>query len=410
MSVSSQEEEKERLDALAVNNFREYLRIPSVHPNVDYGDCIKFLQKQAKDLCLPIQVTYVKPNKPVVILTWLGKKPELPSLLLNSHMDVVPVYEENWKHKPFEADIENDNIFGRGTQDMKSVGLQYLEAIRRLKLKGITFLRTIHVSFVPDEEIGGLEGMRLFIKSKEFEDLRVGVSLDEGIASCTDEFALFYGERCIWHLHVHCPGQSGHGSLLMDNTPGEKVAYILNKFYEFRKTQQELLKDNPSWTIGDVTTVNLTQMSGGVQNNVVPPEMVIAIDCRIPVTVDVQEWEETINRWCKEAGSDIFITYPQKQPQVAVTKLDVSNPYWIAFKEATDELGLKLKPQIFPGGTDSRYLRDIGIPAIGFSPINNTPVLLHDNDEFIGIDTFLRGIEIYCTIISKIADMEDTTG
>ncbi|KAK9892863.1 hypothetical protein WA026_022544 [Henosepilachna vigintioctopunctata] len=410
MSVSSNEEEKKRLDTLAITNFQEYLRIPSVHPNVDYGDCIKFLQKQAKDLGLPIKVIYVRPSKPIVILTWVGKKPELPSILLNSHMDVVPVYEENWKHKPFAADIENDNIFARGTQDMKSVGLQYLEAIRRLKLKNVTLLRTIHISFVPDEETGGQEGMRMFVKMKEFQDLKVGVSLDEGIASSSDEFALFYGERCIWHLHIHCPGQSGHGSLLMDNTPGEKVAYILNKFYEFRKSQQKLLKDNPSWTIGDVTTVNLTMMSGGVQNNVVPPEMLVVIDCRIPVTVNIQKWEETLNRWCKEAGQGINVTYDQKQPQVPVTKLDNSNPYWVAFKEATDELGLKLKPQIFPGGTDSRYLREIGIPAIGFSPINNTPVLLHDNDEYIGVKTFLKGIEIYCKIISKIANLEDRTG
>ncbi|XP_045474119.1 aminoacylase-1-like [Harmonia axyridis] len=409
MSVSAQADDK-RLDTLAVNNFVEYLRIPSVHPNVDYGDCIKFLQKQAKELGLPIQIFNVRPKKPIVILTWVGKKPELRSILLNSHMDVVPVYEENWKHKPFAADIENGNIFARGTQDMKSVGLQYLEAIRRLKLNGVTFLRTIHISFVPDEEIGGLEGMKLFVETKEFEKLRVGVSLDEGIASSTDEFALFYGERCIWHVHIHCPGQSGHGSLLMENTPGEKVAHILKRFYEFRKTQQKLLKDNPTWTIGDVTTINCTMMSGGVQSNVVPPEMIIVIDCRMPVTIDIQKWEETIHKWCAEAGSDIYITYSQKQPQVPVTKLDDSNPFWVAFKAATDELGLKLKPQIFPGGTDSRYLREIGIPAIGFSPINNTPVLLHDNDEFIGVDTFLKGIDIYCKIISKLANLEDLTG
>jgi len=35
------------------------------------------------------------PGKPVVIITWLGQKPEMPSILLNSHMDVVPVYPVN---------------------------------------------------------------------------------------------------------------------------------------------------------------------------------------------------------------------------------------------------------------------------------------------------------------------------
>lgn len=35
------------------------------------------------------------PGKPIVVITWLGQKPELPSILLNSHMDVVPVYPVN---------------------------------------------------------------------------------------------------------------------------------------------------------------------------------------------------------------------------------------------------------------------------------------------------------------------------
>jgi hypothetical protein len=32
------------------------------------------------------------PGKPIAIITWVGQKPELSSILLTSHMDVVPVY------------------------------------------------------------------------------------------------------------------------------------------------------------------------------------------------------------------------------------------------------------------------------------------------------------------------------
>jgi len=49
--------------------------------------------------------------------------------------------------------------------------------------------------------------------------------------------------------------------------------------------------------------------------------------------------------------------------------------------------GLRLEPEIFPAATDSRFLRCAGIPAIGFSPMNNTPVLLHDHDEWLHEDT-----------------------
>lgn len=404
-------DQKNALDTQAVNNFREYLQIPSVHPDVDYEPCVKFLEKQAKSLGLPHQIIKIKPNKPIVIITWVGKEPNAPSILLNSHMDVVPVFEEKWTHKPFSAYVdEKGNIFARGSQDMKSVGIQYLEAIRRLKLQGVSLRRTIHISFVPDEEIGGVEGMKAFVDTNDFKNLNVGFALDEGIASPNNEYPIFYAERVIWQMLFHIPGHPGHGSLLLENTAGEKASYILNKLYEFRRGEQQKLKENPNLTIGDVTTVNLTQIHGGVQTNVIPPEFILTVDCRLAITVDFKKFEETLNRWCKEAGQGVYIEFEQKQSLVTPTKVDNTNPYWVAFKEAADELGLKLKQQVFPGGTDSRYIRTAGIPAVGFSPISNTPVLLHDNDESLNTDVFLKGIETYCKIVPKIANMVDRTG
>ena len=57
------------------------------------------------------------------------------------------MYPECWKHDPFEAVKEdNGDIYARGTQDMKSVGIQHIEAIYRLKvLQKKTFKRTIHL-------------------------------------------------------------------------------------------------------------------------------------------------------------------------------------------------------------------------------------------------------------------------
>lgn len=159
-------------------------------------------------------------DKPIVVLTWLGAEPQLPSVLLNSHMDVVPVFADNWTHPPFGADIDADGrIFARGSQDMKCVGVQYLAAIRALKADGIVQLkRTVHVMFVPgkylagltfvctlyifsnliDEETGGELGMRVFINTAEFRALNVAFALDEGIASPTDVFSVYFAERSIW--------------------------------------------------------------------------------------------------------------------------------------------------------------------------------------------------------------------
>ena len=53
---------------------------------------VEFLKKQAASLNLPVSIYYpVNEQKPVVVMTWKGSKPKLSSIMLNSHMDVVPV-------------------------------------------------------------------------------------------------------------------------------------------------------------------------------------------------------------------------------------------------------------------------------------------------------------------------------
>lgn len=111
---------------------------------------MEFLRQQAEQLELPVAVHYPYDEaNPVLVITWQGLEPQLPALLLNSHMDVVPVFPENWTHEPFGAEMDaQGRIFARGTQDMKCVGMQYLAAIRALKGSGVRFKRTIHISFV----------------------------------------------------------------------------------------------------------------------------------------------------------------------------------------------------------------------------------------------------------------------
>lgn len=387
--------------------FREYLRIPTVHPDVDYTACVEFLKRQASSLNLPVEVVYpAVQTKPVVIIKWEGSQPELSSIVLNSHTDVVPVFREKWTHEPFSADIDEEGrIFARGTQDMKSVGTQYLGAIRLLKASGFKPKRNLYVTFVPDEETGGHLGMAEFVKTDYYKKMNAGFSLDEGATSESDVHHLFYAERLRWGLKLKVSGTSGHGSLLLPNTAGVKLNYLVNKLTEFRTTQVENLARDSSLSKGDVTTVNLTQLSGGVQSNVVPPLFEAVFDIRIAITVDVVAFEKQIRDWCEEAGGGIEIDFFQKEPYIGPTKLDNSNPYWLAVKAAIDELGLKVHPIVCPGATDSRFIREKGTPAIGFSPIINTTMRIHDHGEFLQADVYLNGIDVYKKIIRNLAEV-----
>ncbi|KAK5638803.1 hypothetical protein RI129_013098 [Pyrocoelia pectoralis] len=389
------------LDTIAVENFRQYLRIPSVHPNVNYEPCVEFLEKLSKSIGLQFTVFRDVPDNPTVVVTWMGKDKTLSTIMLNSHMDVVPVFEDKWTHKPFDADIdENGNIYGRGAQDCKCLGIQYLEAIRRLIKNDFQPRRTVHVTFMPDEEVGGGNGAGMCVTTDNFKRLNVGFALDEGGEGVGNTLVVYYGEKKRETITVHCTGQSGHGSSLLENTAGEKLRFILGKFYDYRAEQKK--KENEEQRTDNITTLNLTMVKGGVQHNVIPDEFVLGFDARIPPK-NVQEFETTINGWCKDAGEGVWID-PSENEAHGSTSLTDSNIFWVAFKKAAREMGFQTDLRILHANTDGRYFRKALIPTIGFSPNLNTPVKAHQNDEFLNINVFLEGIRIYVRIITALAD------
>ncbi|QQP38707.1 Aminoacylase-1 [Caligus rogercresseyi] len=138
-------------------------------------------------------------------------------------------------------------------------------------------------------------------------------------------------------------------------------------------------------------------MSGGVQANVVPQEFTIGFDIRVTPATDLEAFNAMVHGWCKEAcesaggdGSQISTKYEAK----------------FEGRRGADKSGIKYDTRIFPGGTDSRYLREIGIPAFGFSPMPNTPMLLHDHNERLNEKIFLKGIDIFVNIIDAMASVQ----
>lgn len=391
------------LDRKAVEKLREYLQIPSVHPNVDYEPCIKFLEDYARDLGVPVQVYRdVHATKPVAVFKWEGKEVGLQSVLLNGHMDVVPVYEEKWTRLPFGAEVdEAGNIYGRGAQDMKTISIMYLEAIRRLKLNGVQPKRTIYVSFVPDEEHGD-PGLESFVATEAFRKMNVGFGLDEGDPSPGEHYVAYYGEKACWQFTIHCPGQTGHASRILKNTAAEKVRPLVSRFSDYRRSEEKKLEDDPNLKHWDVTSVNLTQLGGGVQPNVVPEELTLTYDVRISPNTNVVDFEAMINRWCKDAGEGVWIEYHSKEPQRSITPLETC-PYWFALKKVANKRNVKLQEEVCVGATDIRFLRGMGIPGVGISPLRHTKPLAHDHDECINVRPFLEGIQFYYDLFPELA-------
>ncbi|MED6156499.1 hypothetical protein PIB30_014897 [Stylosanthes scabra] len=401
-----------------ISRFQHYLRINTAHPTPNYHEAVDFLKSQADSLSLESQTIELVNAKPLLLIKWSGSQPNLPSILLYSHTDVVPAEHDKWSHHPFGAHIDNGCIYARGSQDMKCVGMQYLEAIRRLKSSGFQPLRSVYLAFAPDEEIGGHDGAEKFSQSEIFDQLNVGVVLDEGLASPEEKYRAFYAERSPWWLIIKAVGAPGHGAKLYDNSAMENLLKSIENIRRFRASQFDLVKAGLK-AEGDVVSVNMAFLKAGTPSptgfvmNLQPSEAEAGFDIRVPPTADPESLERRIAEEWAPASRNMSFSFKQKVSvrdkfgNPVLTKTDSSNPWWSLLENAIEKAGGKLgKPEVFPASTDARYFRERGLPAIGFSPMANTPILLHDHNEFLSKDEYLKGIEIYESIIKAYASFE----
>ncbi|XP_048491755.1 uncharacterized protein LOC104904088 isoform X2 [Beta vulgaris subsp. vulgaris] len=306
-------------------------------------------------------------------------------------------------------------------EDMKSVGMQYLEAIRKLKDSGFEPTRTVYLSFVPDEEIGGLDGAGKLAESEIFEKMNVAFVLDEGMPSPNENYRAYYAERSPMWLVIKATGAPGHGAKLYDNTAVENLLKSIESIRSFRASQLDMLKAGIK-PEGEVISVNMVYLKAGTQTpngfvmNLQPSEAEAGIDIRVPPTADQKSLEKRIAEEWAPAARNMTFEFKLKVPVVdkfgkpALTVADNSNPWWDLLEKAIHSAGGKLgKAEINIGTTDARYFRQRGLPAIGFSPIANTPLLLHDHNELLNQREYLKGIDIYASIIRAYASYAKET-
>jgi aminoacylase len=207
--------------------------------------------------------------------------------------------------------------------------------------------------------------------------------------------------------------------------------------------------------LGDVATLNLTALEGGVKSadgkqfalNVIPTDAMAGFDIRLPPSLPLEKFESMLKEWTKAEGVTYEFVYKTEEHHVSnidrknnkfwVTKdpqanpISQCNPYKItmckrwaltlrdpsltmscnacptqaAFEDCiSKDLKMELQTEIFPAGTDGRYIRSLGIPVYGFSPMAETPILLHEHDESLHKDTYLKGIKAYEAIIPALAN------
>lgn len=150
----------------------------------------------------------------------------------------------------------------------------------------------------------------------------------------------FFFHFSFTEFYIRSTGTSGHGSMLFDNTAAEKLMFVVNKILDWRTTEKQKLSQGME--LGEITSVNMTILKGGNHLNVVPQELFAGFDVRLAPDADHQGLEDTIVRWCHEAGNGVKLEVVKKNKQTSPTKLDDSNPWWLKFKSECDKMYVRI--------------------------------------------------------------------
>lgn len=161
------------------------------------------------------------PGTLTLLYTWEGSDPTLKPILLMAHQDVVPVNigtEGDWTGAPFEGEIVDGYVYGRGTIDDKGSLVALMEAAEALAASGFQPRRTVYFMFGHDEEVSG-SGAEAGIALLKARGVEPEMALDEGFmivapSPLTGKPMGFIGiaEKGYLTLEIIATGEGGHSS------------------------------------------------------------------------------------------------------------------------------------------------------------------------------------------------------
>jgi acetylornithine deacetylase/succinyl-diaminopimelate desuccinylase-like protein len=190
-------------------DLKAFVKIPSIStdPNAkaDIRRAADYIAGRLKGL--GFQKVEVLPTKgsPVVCGELMSAGAGKPTVLIYGHFDVQPVEPlELWLSPAFEATRRGDNLYGRGTSDMKGQLIIVLAAIEALAKSGGMPVN-LKVIFEGEEEVGSPNLEQFIIEHKDRLAADFAINPDSGMIG-EQIPTITYGLRGLAYLEIRLQG------------------------------------------------------------------------------------------------------------------------------------------------------------------------------------------------------------
>src|SRR5258706_4701925 len=206
-----------------LDSLKELVAIPSISTNpearADIQHAAEWVAARLKQLGIDKVPVMPTAGHPLVYGEWLGA-PGKPTVLTYGHYVVQPVDRlELWESGPFEAVVRGDNLYARGTSDMKGQDVAVFSALEAITSYGPL---PVNVKFLieGEEEIGSPALDKFIAEHKDLLKSDVALNPDAGMMG-KDYPTITYGLRGLaaFELRVHGPASDLHSGLYGGGVP-----------------------------------------------------------------------------------------------------------------------------------------------------------------------------------------------
>jgi len=415
------------------------VRFKTVNPPGAERECQEHLASLLRDAGFEVALLGRTEERPNLVARLRGEG-DGPRLVLLSHVDTVLAEPDDWRRDPWSGDIADGELWGRGSQDMKSQTAAEVMAAVSLAREGWRPARgELMVIATVDEETGGTEGA-VWLCENHPDAARCDYVINEGAGTVipfdgTPVYGVCVAEKGVFRFTVTTRGAAGHASMpgvgdnallkmapllerLASNRPGldvtdapQSLLHALDLGDGDPAAALERLKERDPTLAGFVepmlsVTMAPTIISASEKINVLPSVARLQVDCRVPPG----HGEETAIKRVREVlGEDDYEIEFHEKVVGNGSRLDSPLMDAITGWVGRVDPDARVVPTMLPAFTDSRTFRDAfeDVVAYGFFPQRRKTLyeawpLMHGKDERIDVRDVGFAVDCYRDVSKEL--------
>ncbi len=430
-----------------VGHLQTLIRFDTTNPPGNELPAARYLQEVLEREEIPTQVLESAPGRANVIARLAGDGTRRP-LLLMSHLDVVPAEPDKWQHPPFDGDVVDGFIWGRGAIDTKNLTAVELVLLLQLKRDGVALKRDVIFAATADEEMGGSAGMG-WLTEHHFDLVDAEYAINEGGGFGLDigdkrAYVCQTAEKGVCWMRLTARGAPGHASTPKGDNPVVTLAQALSRLGQARlpmhviPTVREFVRNVANLlpfpqsllvplvlsrpaeplvakalakneTLGPLLAASIrntatpTVLKAGSKTNVIPSVAEAQVDGRL---IPGQTPDDLFREIRPYIGDKVDIELlGTSEP----TESSYQTPFYEILRESllAEDSKAVLIPFMIPGSTDGRFLAKRGVKVYGFFPMKQdvaeSPLeLAHGHNERISVANMGFAMRVLYGAVSKL--------